>query len=381
MRKDEASTGLLSHALNAWETAHLKLEQRNNLNPLRCHDDGQISFADEPLFTAPQGVHVLALGKCAHTLALSASQRLGSRLVGGFAIDHTHDRLQPPWITATGGHPKPTIHSLKSAQRLCDWLEALKPSDRLLVLMSGGASAMIELPAPGWSLSTVAQARMDDLAAGLSIDQINHRAAKRSLLKDGGLARRTPCPWRQLTVNDVADGCDGLVSSGPFLGLKGDDISLASHQTARRYATEHLETNGFRVWQGPTLTGEARRVGANLSIPEGYNALVQSGETTVLGPYDGLGGRNLELVGGWISSRANSGDWVIVCGASDGQDGNSQSAGAYWSSTDVVDYASLDHAMRRHNTAPWFESAGRLLKKNRSASHTGDLLILLRAPN
>jgi glycerate-2-kinase len=179
----------------------------------------------------------------------------------------------------------------------------------------------------------------------------------------------------------VGDGVDGLVSSGPFLGLFGHDITLANHRTAADHAIDCLERQGYRVWSGPTLEGEARHTGAKLCIPSGYNALVQSGETTVSGPYHGLGGRNLELVGGWIEASTQTADWAIVSGSSDGLDGNSQAAGAFWTSSDSVDQPGLRRAMAEHNTAPWFRSADRLLAKKASVSHVGDLLILVCAEN
>ncbi len=380
MTHERSSSRLLDHALSAWDYGFEALKQCSALSQLDAKD-GRAYFGDEPLFANHGRLHVLAMGKCAHHLARAAIDRLGHLIVGGFVVSQADQRLKPPWIQSHGGHPSPNGKSVKTAEKLCHWLEALKPSDQLIILMSGGASAMVERPAPGWSLDELARARMDDLSAGMPVDRINHRAAARSQTKNGGLARRTACPWRQLTINDVGDGVDGLVSSGPFLGLCGRDITLANHRTAAVHAIYCLERQGYRVWSGPTLYGEARQVGAKLHVPDGYDALVQSGETTVRGPYHGMGGRNLELVGGWIEASKQTTDWAIVSGSSDGFDGNSQAAGAYWTSADSVDHRALALAMAEHNTAPWFQSADRLLKKKASISHVGDLLILVRAEN
>jgi len=355
------------------------LEQHTHLIPLEVDTAGAIWFGERLLFNQSGGLHVLAIGKCAAQLALAATLRLGDVIVGGFIVGQSNESLGSVWSSGTGGHPRPNLLSVDTGKRLCAWLEVLKPSDQLLVLMSGGGSAMVEVPAADWSIERLAEARIKDLEAGLSIDRINRRAAQRSLIKDGGLARRTACPWRQLTLNDVGDAPDGLVSSGLFLGLDGQDVTIANHRTAADCATRYLRSVGFRVWEGGTLDGEARVTGAQLDLPDGYTALVQSGETSVGGPYAGRGGRNLELVGGWIEAANLTSDWAIVSGASDGLDGSSGAAGAYWSSTDPIDKATLRQALIEHNTAPWFRSAGRLLTKTAPSSHTGDLLILLRS--
>ena len=379
MNSEVSSNLLLHQSLRAWERGLDGLRQFSNLNPLKVDSTGAVWFGERQLFHQSGGLHVLAIGKCAAHLALAVTQRLGDTIVGGFIVGESNASLGSIWMSGVGGHPVPNLQSLATGTRLCAWLEALKPSDRLLVLMSGGGSAMIEVPAADWSLGSLAKARLKDLEAGLSIDQINRRAAHRSLIKDGGLARRTACPWRQLTLNDVGDAPDGLVSSGPFLGLDGQDVTIANHQTAADCAARYLRSVGFRVWEGTTLEGEARVAGAQLDLPVGFNALVQSGETTVCGPYIGRGGRNLELVGGWIEATSMAPDWAIVSGASDGLDGSSGAAGAFWSSNDSVDHASLRQALIEHNTAPWFQSAGRLLTRTGSSSHTGDLLVLLRS--
>ena len=61
----------------------------------------------------------------------------------------------------------------------------LNPNDHLLVLMSGGGSAMMEVPASGWDLAGLAQQRLSDLKKGYTIEEINQRASARSCSKTG----------------------------------------------------------------------------------------------------------------------------------------------------------------------------------------------------
>jgi len=372
-----SSQPLHADALKSWRAGMRGLEQASELTGLAYADSGTLTWSQQPLFYRVNRLHVLALGKTAHQLARAATLRLGGRIETGFAVTLTGKSLGRPWSVFRGGHPTVTRESLIAGAALQQWLADLGPNDHLLVLMSGGASAMVEIPSPGWSLERLAQARAQDLSAGLSIVHINQRAAQRSLSKDGRLAHRTPCAWKQLTLNDVGDAVNGCVSSGPFLGLNGDGLTIANHRTAARAATHQLTALGYRVFQAPTLKGEARSVGAGLNIPKGYNALVASGETTVVGPYQGVGGRNLELVGGWILDGQPPPSWSLVSGAADGCDGNSGAAGAYYSSDDQPELGALKAAMERHDSGTWFAKSARLLTLSEPVSHTGDLLVLV----
>ena len=128
---------------------------------------------------------------------------------------------------------------------------------------------------------------------------------------------------------------------------------------------------------GEALAGEARVRGASLPRLESGQALVLSGETTVAGPYRGKGGRNLELVAGWLLDANKPEAWALVSGASDGLDGSSKAAGAMGFSGDKFDDKALREALDQHDTAPWFSERQRLLPQHQPICHIGDLLVLL----
>ena len=372
---------LLRDGLAAWRASLAELERRSSLASLTWHPPNQLTYDGAVVFSGCDQVHVLTVGKAACQLARAASARLGDRLAGGLVVHLASDPtsgLDARWQRVPGAHPAPDDTSLAAGEAVMRWLVQLNPSDHLLVLMSGGGSAMMEVPASGWDLAGLAQQRLSDLNRGYTIDAINQRASARSALKDGRLARLVPCPWRQLTLNDVSDAPDGCVSSGPFLGLSGSDLQIANHLTARQAAMHALAERGYRVASGDTLKGEAQRAGARLPDAGEWDALVLSGETVVTGPYSGRGGRNLELIGGWLLRQHHPAQWALIAGSTDGADGSSGAPGAYFSSRDVIDRASLERALARHDTAPWFAQRGRLLPAHHAASHTGDLVILIR---
>jgi glycerate 2-kinase len=369
---------LLGRALLAWRSGLSAQRPDRLLADLRVATNGEIWLGPKQLFGSGGAINLLVLGKSALALATAASDRLGASLKEGLLVQAKASDLGARWTCYVGGHPRADELSEHAGRKVLAWVQGLDPNDRLLVLMSGGASAMMELPAEGWSLARLADARLADLEAGMPIEKINHRAAGRSQLKDRRLAQACACPWRQLTINDVGDAADGLVSSGPFLGLEGQDVQLANHRSAATAAAAFLRHRGWRVRLGETLSGEAKLVGASLPALEPGQALVLSGETTVEGPYHGRGGRNLELIAGWLLQRPDTGPWALVSGAADGLDGSSGGAGAAACSDWLSNLDGLADSLARHDTAPWFGANQRLLPAHSPESHIGDLMVMLR---
>ena len=240
MNSPMSEQATLELAVAAWRAGLEALRPKNVLASLDFGAEQNVTLGDVVLFERSSALKVFALGKTARGLALAAQDQLGGLIVDGLVIDGEGVALGEPWRCLSGGHPRADDRSLRCGQAVLDWVLGLDPDDHLLVLMSGGASAMMELPANGWTLEATARARLADLEAGMTIESVNHRAAKRSLLKDGGLAKVSPCAWQQLTINDVVDGPDGLVSSGPFLGLNGQGHRLANHTSAARAAADFL---------------------------------------------------------------------------------------------------------------------------------------------
>lgn len=283
-----------------------------------------------------------------------ALEVLGDRVVGGVAIVPAALRgdVSSRVDAFGGGHPLPNAEGARGARRGLELASSLGVDDRLLVLVSGGGSALATLPAAGLDLEALRATTDLLLRSGATIDELNAVRKHLDRWKGGRLARAAaPARVLALVVSDVVGDPLDVIASGPTVGdpttfedaldvlarrgvaervpamvrahldagARGeraesptpDDAifeQVATHlvatccdaaqaalaEAARRgYATELLTT---------TLEGEAREVGGRLArdllrapAPAGGLCRAAAGETTVHVRGDGRGGRNQEL--------------------------------------------------------------------------------------
>lgn len=328
---------------------------------------------------------VLAVGKAAAALARGVPDPPPRRLL---IRPHTSPALgDPSWEQLSGGHPLPDRHSLAAGERLRDWLTEIGPGETLLALISGGASACLELPADGLSLNDVIQANRRLLASGLPIGEVNAERKRLSALKGGGALRLTRGRVLALLLSDVPGDDPGTIGSGLFEGA--ETILLGNVRTAMAGAAAEARLQGFFVTEGD-LEGEASKAGRDLvergkSLSGHVVALILGGESTVaLGPESGRGGRNGELALAAAQKLSDHEDAEVVLAlATDGEDGLTGTAGA------VVDGRTWETcrsfginpetALARHDSLTALEAVpGALLRTGVTGTNVGDLALYLR---
>ena len=168
---------------------------------------------------------VLALGKAAPSMVL------GIRDVVGPGVGALPDVLviaPPRPLAATAlpssvrvvqsDHPSPSERSLEAGRQARDFVDALAAPTRLLVLLSGGGSALAVLPAPGLELADKRAATSAVSAAGASIKELNAVRKHLSAIKGGQLALRARVPVQVLALSDVLGDDPATIASGPFAG-------------------------------------------------------------------------------------------------------------------------------------------------------------------
>lgn len=280
----------------------------------------------------------------------------------------------------TGEHPLPGPGSLAAARLVMDAIRETPPDAHVLLLLSGGASALLAMPAEGLALRDLREVTRALLRAGAPIDELNVVRRHVEQLKGGRLALlAAPRPVMALALSDVpADRPDligsgpvtadpstpadalavlerravaGVVpqvrahlerSSGPGLTPKPGDPRLgratlrvvAGNDTAVAAACDAIGRLGFGTVSSATgVAGEARRVGGALAgeattVRARPRAVVLGGETTVTVRGGGRGGRNHELaLAGAIGLDGVPGA-VLLAFATDGVDGDAGAAGA-----------------------------------------------------
>ncbi len=342
---------------------------------------------------------LIAAGKAAATMAAELADRLARPPCRG-VVCATHRVGDLPagleWIR--GGHPLPTDESVEAGRRALELARSVRSPERLVVLLSGGASALLAAPAAGLSLGDKMAVTRTLLEAGAEIHELNAVRKHLSQLKGGWLAAAATGPTTTLAISDVvgpvADD-PSAIGSGPTVPdptTFSDALAAIDRRTDRRHlprtAVEILERGArgrlpetpkpgdprlthSRLWVignrqsamagaqaaaarlgyhvvtlAAPVTGEARVVGREY-VPRLVEllrdtprpaCLLSSGETTVRVIGRGRGGRNQELALAVAQALAPLAGTEIAFASvgTDGIDGPTDAAGALVDSTTLA---------------------------------------------
>jgi glycerate 2-kinase len=341
----------------------------------------------------------VALGKAAAALARGAREALEPGAKRLLVRPHSAPALlDPGWEQKTGGHPLPDRQSVAAGERLERWLAEVPPGP-LLALISGGASACVEAPAPGITLDDLIATHRRLLASGLPIQDVNAVRRQMSRLKGGGALRATGGRLPRVLVlllSDVPGDDPAVIASGPFAAdpttseeaKRVETVVLGSARTAASAAVAEARRRGLHAVDGP-LEGEAALAARELvergrALEGSRVALVLSGETTVtLGEKTGHGGRNQELALAAARELAGGTDELVFTLATDGEDGPTRHAGATvdGATWEAIRRAGLDPeaALARHDSGTALAAVpGALLQTGPTGTNVGDLAVYLR---
>jgi len=385
--------------------------------------DGRRAVA-AALATTPGGEpwSLLALGKAAGAMALGALDVLGAHVRRGLVVTRAGhlDAELGAWrqlVCVEGDHPVPGARSLAAGAAVLAFAAATPPAERVLVLISGGASSLVEsLPA---TVTPADLARLNDwgLASGRPITELNALRRRISRLKDGRLAALLAAARAEaLLISDVPEDDpavigSGLVAAAPpaplppglpdwLLALVAADHSLgagasmparvvASIDDACAAVERTADTMGLTARRlVPRATGDAERAASRYAHELALgtdDVLLWGGETTVrLPPEPGRGGRSQHFALAAARLLAGHHDLVMLAAGTDGSDGNSDDAGA------IVDGGTIargreagfdvDQTLAAANAGCFLEASGDLLHTGPTGTNVGDLVLGLRRP-
>lgn len=310
--------------------------------------DGGRLVLDDLVLPVVGRLEVLAAGKAAPAMTSAALEFVAGRprtlvVAPGSSDDTALRDLERPGLTIVrAGHPLPDGESLRAGRAALHRARSLRRDDLLLFLVSGGASALLEVPAPGMSLQRLVAATRRSLLAGESVQRLNARRRTLSAIKGGGLAAAAgEATVLTLALSDVVSDRAADIGSGP---------TWSDHPTPGRHyrlvgtnellvegAAAAASELGYRPMRlGRSFTGEARHLGQRLAreaiaaareCPEPL-CLLAAGESTVTVTGNGRGGRNQELaLAAALELDRHPGVWFASAG-SDGRDGLTPAAGA-----------------------------------------------------
>jgi len=397
-------------------------------------------------------IFLLGMGKAALALAGVAEKRLREhtdRTVdrGAVVVPHGYRETLPDAVPApqttdvlTGGHPEPTVRSVRAGETLLRLAHQASGNDLVLVLVSGGGTALTSVPAGDVAIEDVADTSRRLLRAGVPIQDVN--AVRKHLTAVGGgqLARAAqPAGVGALVVSDVVGNDLSSIASGPTVpdpstfadavrilyraGLWHDvpepirdhladgangrypetpsdptDFEgvrtqlLGSNRTALEGAQEAAERLGYRVEVADEpIEGEAADVGRACArtIREAETGRptvwLWGGETTVRVTGSGNGGRNQEvaLAASQVLAQApTDAPLVLLSGGTDGIDGPTDAAGA-WATPETVDRgrdAGLDAGdhLDRNDSYAFFDAIDTLLHTGPTHTNVMDVVVGVR---
>ena len=295
---------------------------------------------------------VLAVGKASSAMAralVDQGVRVRDALVVGTQFD---DQVPPGFRIVPGSHPVPDARSVAAAQSALSLASSSSAASPLIVLLSGGTSALMALPVPSMSLADKQSVTRNLLAADVPIHAVNAVRKHLSSIKGGQLAAAASGPVLTLAISDVVDDDPSVIGSGPTVadtssfadalavldraggrarfpsaavthlerGARGDEPEtpkpgdprltassfalIGSRRDAMAAAAREAAARGYAplVLDEPVV-GEARMAAAEyarrlthlLATRPQRTCVISSGETTVSVRGNGRGGRNQEF--------------------------------------------------------------------------------------
>ncbi len=354
----------------------------------------------------------VAIGKAADAMLAGAADTLGLALNDSLAITAAEyrdpgTRLPPRCELVLSAHPRPDRRSLDAGERLVEFVSAHR---KILFLLSGGSSAMVERLPPRVDLDALTTLNDWLLASGRPIDEINAVRRAVSTLKGGRLLQHLePSKCRLLIISDVPGDEPALVGSGPLTAAKTalpgglpdwvrsmcapqpPDVGamptevVAGPEDALAAAAQEASTLGYRVrCRARDLGDDIERVAAHIADGTGAGAWLHSGEPQIRLPASpGLGGRCQHLALLIAERIAGSDETVVLCAGTDGLDG-AGAAGAVVDGQTIVKGesrgADLRQALTSANAGKFLAAAGVLLPAFASGTNVTDLVVKIKAP-
>jgi hydroxypyruvate reductase len=364
---------------------------------LRRTFDAALAAADPALAVPPHlppppkgRTVVVGAGKAAAAMAKAVEDHWAGALDGIVVTRYDHAVPCRRIEVVEAGHPVPDAAGSAAAARILDAVSGLGPDDLALCLMSGGASALLALPAPGLTLDDKRAVTRALLTSGATIAEMITVRRLLSAIKGGRLAAAAaPAAVVTLAISDVPGDDPAVIGSGPtvpdpstvaeacailrkyavepppavaaHLAALGDEtpkpgdprlrrsafILVATPQMALEAAAVTARAQGVTpVVLSDAIEGEAREVAlvhaalarqaARGRLLVGDRALalpallLSGGETTVTVRGSGRGGRNAEfLLALAVALDGAPGIHALACDT-DGIDGTETSAGAFY---------------------------------------------------
>ncbi|MFO1185206.1 MAG: DUF4147 domain-containing protein [Bauldia sp.] len=388
--------------------------------------------------TPPRGrTIVLGAGKAAASMAAAFEAAYGGPCEGLVVTRYGHRAATRGVEVALAAHPVPDAAGRAAAERILAAAKGAGPDDLVVFLISGGASALLTLPADGITLAEKQTITRALLASGAPIGAMNRVRKALSAIKGGRLAEAV-APARLVTyaISDIPGDDVGLIGSGPTIGVpppppevfailaeykieipanvrraieanaaravrpaEGAVHLLAAPMAALRAAAARARALGLTpLILGDAIEGEAREVGRVMAgIAQSVRrhgeplappaVLLSGGETTVTVRGGGRGGRNAEFLLALKAALAGdpaAGSIAALACDTDGIDGSEDNAGAWFGDARPLtpgevdaDRAAMAAHLARNDAYSYFANAGLAVVTGPTLTNVNDFRAVL----
>ncbi len=331
---------------------------------------------------------IIAVGKAAQAMAEGALEkfpRCPALIVTKYGHSDLTLKARDSVEIIESGHPIPDEQSLAAGRALLERVAAMPADSRLLLLVSGGASALAEALPDGMSLKDLKQMTEEMIATGKTIGQINARRKETSLIKDGKLIEVFPgAEVRVYAISDVEGDAIGTIGSGIGDPHRTPERArariVASNSIAREQAARRARELDLDVRRNDeSLYGDvfelAEKIGEEIRDFR-TGVYILGGEPTVILPdQPGRGGRNQSLALALAEHIAGRDDISILVAGTDGTDGPTDAAGGLVSG-DTWNAADDAHgALERADAGSFLDRAGSLFTTGPTNTNVMDLVI------
>ena len=370
---------------------------------------------------------LVAAGKAAWQMARAAADTLPD-FDGGIVITkYGHVRAEiPGLVCCEAGHPVPDENSFEATKKALDLVSGLSADDTVIFLLSGGGSALFELPLiPAGELRDITRQL---LACGADIVEMNAIRKRLSAVKGGRFASAcSPAKVLSIVLSDILGDPPDSIASGPAcpdsscsadalaaadkygLRLSETARALLRQETPKELANVETHINGSvrelcaaaakaaealgyePVYLTDRLSCEAREAGRFLSaILKSHEngdkslAFIAGGETVVHLTGNGLGGRNQELALAACEGIAGMKNAAVFSVGSDGTDGPTDAAGGYADGDSLAALHAagfqLHDVLRDNDAYRALQSIGGLIVTGPTGTNVNDVAVALLRP-
>ncbi len=388
-------------------------------------------------------VHLLAIGKAAMGMAIEGSVQIGSKLqnalviVPGAGSRRAEDRSPdlPIFRVACAAHPIPDESSEAAGRSALEFVANARSDDLIVLMLSGGASALMAVPAHALTLADKVAVASALMKAGASIRELNTLRRHLSGIKGGRLLKASDANFLTLILSDVPGNDLAAIGSGPTAadpttysdaiailkrrriwgrapegardhlerGAAGEldetikpgdpalarvhNLIIADNDTAIGAACDAAARLHYNVVRGRDLNGDANQTGAALgsfmcTLEGDRTCVIAGGETVVQVKGNGKGGRSQQAALAASFELAQHGAdrrMVALFAGTDGIDGPTDAAGAIATPTTLIraNEAGLDakSALDRNDCYNFFKALGDLVIIGPTGTNVADIFV------